>query len=113
MKVNKLLKASILTSFITLNIINLAKSDSVCTENLWFEEIIQDIKDNGKLDCKRVPLPAPTDKLESEEDRKTRLEGAWDTDCSFEADYDWMKQVKKNYGMLSSFVDSEGKSQDK
>ena len=42
-------------------------------------ELIQDIKDNGKLDCLRRPLPAPTDRVENELERKARLEAAWDT----------------------------------
>lgn len=55
------------------------KSDSVCTESMLVTELIQDIKDNGKLDCLRKPLPAPTDRIESEMEKKYRLEAAWDT----------------------------------
>jgi hypothetical protein len=42
-------------------------------------ELIQDIRDNGKLDCLRKPLPAPTDKAETDAEKKARLEAAWDT----------------------------------
>jgi hypothetical protein len=42
-------------------------------------ELIQDIKDNGKLDCLRKPLTAPTDRVETELEKKARLEAAWDT----------------------------------
>ena len=42
-------------------------------------ELIQDIKDNGKLDCLRKPLPPPTDKAETDGEKKARLEAAWDT----------------------------------
>jgi hypothetical protein len=90
-------------------------------------ELIQDIKDNGKLDCLRKPLPAPTDRIESELEKKYRLEAAWDTgmkyfkkikickfmfllDCAFEADYDWMKPLKEKFGLTSGLVDRDGKS---
>ncbi len=93
-----------------VSIISLAKSDAVCTESVLVTELVQDIKDNGKLDCLRKPLPPPTDKAESEMDKKSRLEAAWDTDCAFEADYDWMKPLKEKYGLKSGLVDREGKS---
>jgi len=51
----------------------------VCTESILVTELIQDIKDNGKLDCLRKPLPPPTDKVESDNEKKLRLEAAWDT----------------------------------
>lgn len=86
------------------------QSDAVCTESVLVTELIQDIKDNGKLDCLRKPLPAPTDKAENEMEKKARLEAAWDTDCAFEADYDWMKPLKEKYGLKSGLVDRDGKS---
>lgn len=55
------------------------KSDAVCTESMFITELIQDIKDNAKLDCLRKPLDAPNDRAESETDKKARLEAAWDT----------------------------------
>lgn len=42
-------------------------------------ELIQDIKDNNKLDCLRVPLDPPTDRIENDDEKRKRLEGAWDT----------------------------------
>lgn len=42
-------------------------------------ELIQDIKDNNKLDCLRKPLDPPTDRVESDDEKRKRLEGAWDT----------------------------------
>ena len=85
------------------------KSDSVCTESTLVTELIQDIKDNGKLDCLRIPLNPPSDRNESEDERKLRLEGAWDTDCAFEADYDWLKTLKEVYGLKTGLVDANGK----
>jgi hypothetical protein len=69
------------------------------------------------LDCLRKPLPAPTDKAETDAEKKARLEAAWDTgsyilrlDCAFEADYDWMKPLRERYGLKSGLVDRDGKS---
>lgn len=90
-------------------LISSIKSDSVCTESTLVTELIQDIKDNGKLDCLRRPLNPPSDKIESEDDKKLRLEGAWDTDCAFEADYDWLKSLKETYGLKTGLVDVNGK----
>ena len=76
-------------------------------------ELLQDIRDNGKLDCLRRPLDPPTDRIETDEQRKRRLEASWDTDCAFEADYDWMKPLKKYYGLRTGLVDRDGKPVDK
>jgi hypothetical protein len=59
-----------------------------------------------------VPLAPPTDRVESEAEKKARLEGAWDTDCAFEADYDWMKPLRERFGLKSGLVDKDGKSVD-
>lgn len=111
MKVNykQMLKQCFLFLLIALSQV---KSDSVCTESILVTELIQDIKDNGKLDCLRKPLPAPTDKAESGVETKIRLEAAWDTDCAFEADYDWLKPLKEKFGLKSGLVDKDGKSVD-
>jgi len=61
----------------------------------------------------RKPLEPPTDRVETDEDKKKRLEGAWDTDCAFEADYDWLKPLKEKYGLKTGLVDKDGKSVEK
>ena len=66
-------------AFTILCLVIRVESDSVCTESILVTELIQDIKDNGKLDCLRKPLPAPTDRVESESEKRARLEAAWDT----------------------------------
>ena len=76
-------------------------------------ELLQDIRDNGKLDCLRKAISPPNDRTESEDERKKRLEAAWDTDCAFEADYDWLKPLKERYGLKTGLVDSNGKPVDK
>ena len=86
------------------------KSDAVCTEAILLTEILQDIEDNNKLDCLREPLPAPTDHVETAEEKRKRFEAAWDTDCAFEADYDWMKPLKALYGLKTGLVDRDGVS---
>lgn len=53
---------------------------------------------------------APTDKEESEEEKKKRIAAAWDTDCSFEAEYDWMRLLKDIHGLEKGLVDVNGDS---
>ena len=89
--------------------LNYILTDSVCTQSTLITELIQDIKDNRKLDCLRKPLPPPKDRAETDAERKLRLEAAWDTDCAFEADYDWLKPLKENYGLKTGLVDKNGK----
>lgn len=68
----------IFTVYIIL-IIQYVYADSVCTEKILIEELKQDIRDNGKLDCLRKPLEPRTDRKETEVEKKQRLEAAWDT----------------------------------
>jgi len=90
----------------------LIKNDAVCTEPTLITELIQDIRYNGRLDCLRKPLGPPNDRMETDEEKKRRLEAAWDTDCAFEADYDWLKPIKENYGLKTGLVDVYGKPVD-
>ncbi len=99
------------TSFTIILLISLlqkTKQDAVCTEAMLLTELLQDISDNNKLDCLREPLPTPTDHVESEDEKRKRIEAAWDTDCAFEADYDWITPLKKLYGLKSGLVDRNG-----
>jgi hypothetical protein len=81
-------------------------SDAVCTEQMWINELIQDIAYNGKLDCLRNPLPAP--EIETAEEQRKRLEAAWDTDCAFEASYDWYTPLKEKFKLTKGLVDVNG-----
>ena len=84
------------------------KSDAVCDETTLVTELKQDIADNGKLDCLREVQNAPTDKEETEEEKKKRIAAAWDTDCSFEAEYDWLRILRDVYGLEKGLVDVNG-----
>lgn len=86
------------------------KSDSVCSAQALITELNQDIADNGKLDCLRKPLPPPRDKPETPQEKKRRLDAAWDSDCAFEADYDWLKIASDRFGMRTGLVDRDGKA---
>ncbi len=87
-----LILLSLLFSFISC--------DAVCTEVVLKEELAQDIKDDNKLDCLRKVRPKP--ESEDEEQLKNRLAAVWDSDCAFEAEYDWTKYLKQNYGFSGS-----------
>jgi hypothetical protein len=54
-------------------------ADAVCSEDMWMSEIKADIEDNGVLDCKRVPLPPPTDRTETKEETAKRMAAIWDS----------------------------------
>lgn len=99
---------SLFLIIILANILLISRQDAVCTESILLTELLQDIADNGKLDCLREPLPAPTDHIETDDERKKRKEAVWDTDCSFEADYDWLSILKRNYGLKTGLVDRDG-----
>jgi hypothetical protein len=106
------MKEALITFLLCIILYNASFSlaDAVCTEALLIIELLQDIKDNNKLDCKREPLPQPQDIVETPEETRIRIEAAWDTDCAFEADYDWLKLLKQNYGLDTGLVDVEGAS---
>lgn len=104
--------AILLFNIIFISEIKYAYNDSVCTKQQLITEIAQDIRDNKKLDCLRKPLPPPKDRKETDMERKYRLEAVWDTDCSFEADYDWLKPLKENFGLKTGLVDVNGKPVD-
>lgn len=91
-----------------LNNLNLSLEDAVCTESILITEILQDLKDNNKLDCLREPINPPNDKIETDEETLIRLNAVWDTDCAFEADYNWLGILKRNYALTTGLVDVNG-----
>ena len=88
-----------------------AFSSAVCDERLLMMELKQDLADNGVLDCLRVIQP-PHSYIESVEERNKRIAAQWDSACSFEADYDWMKPLREIHG-ISNLVDDTGDIVDK
>jgi hypothetical protein len=101
------MKSFLLVFFFTLTIVSV-KSDAVCDENTLVTELKQDIADNNQLDCLRYPRDPPTDKPENDEQKKVRVAAMWDSDCSFEADYDWAARLKDVYGLEKGLVDVDG-----
>jgi hypothetical protein len=71
----------LITIMLSLNIVN---SEVVCSEDELVKELLEDLADNGKLDCLRQSLPPPGG--ESNDEKQLRLAANWDSDCSFEAD---------------------------
>ncbi len=51
---------------------------------------------------------APTDREETEDEKKKRIAAAWDSDCSFEAEYDWLRILRDVYGLEKGLVDVNG-----
>ena len=86
------------------------KSDSICSAKYLIDELTQDFADNKKLDCLFVPLSAASGVVETAEDKKTRLNAVWDSDCAFETDFDWLKVLQNRYGMKTGIVNKDGKS---
>ena len=85
---------------------NLIQCDSVCDEEVLILELKQDLEDNGILDCLRIIKP-PNGVIETPEQKNKRLAAQWDTSCSFESTYDWVSQLKKNFG-ITTLVDEIG-----
>ena len=88
------------------------KSDSVCSTKNLIDELTQDFLDNKKLDCLYVPLSPPSGVVETDEDKKLRLNAVWDSDCAFDTDYDWLKLLQTNFGLKTGIVDKDGKAVD-
>ena len=97
---------NILLLFVTISLINIAKSDAVCDLNTLLVEVKQDLKDNGMLDCLRVIDP-PHSVEETEDQKNLRLSAQWDTSCAFEANGSWEKKLKKVFD-INTLVDSVG-----
>ena len=53
---------------------------------------------------------APTDREETDEMKRVRIAAVWDSDCAFEADYDWASRLKDLYGLDKGLVDVNGDS---
>ena len=63
--------------------------------------------------CLRKAVNPHTNRAESEDERKRRLEAPLVTDYAFEADYNWLKPLKARYGLKTGLVDSFGKPVEK
>ena len=90
--------------------IHLVKSEVVCSEDELSKEIIEDLEDNGKLDCLRESLPPPDEK-ETAEQLAKRKAAEWNSDCSFESEsenYHWKNRLEKYYGVTKGLVDVDG-----
>lgn len=103
-------KLNIVIFLILFCIITFNKCDSVCDLELFIMELKQDLEDNGILDCLRIIKP-PNGVIETIEQKNKRLAAQWDTACSFESSYDWVSQLKKNYG-ITTLVDEIGEPVD-
>lgn len=95
-----LILLTIATLFSSIN------ADSVCDERLLIMELKQDLEDNGMLDCLREIQP-PQGYEETMLETNKRIAAQWDTQCSFEAEYDWKKPLRELHG-ISNLVDGVG-----
>jgi hypothetical protein len=57
----------------------------VCSENELVDELLDDIDDNGFLDCLRESSPPPGE-IETDEKRLKREKANWNGDCSFKSE---------------------------
>ena len=78
--------------------------DAVCDESTLLRELTEDLRDNKRLDCLRVALPAPLYQEETIESKSRRLDAIWSSDCSFEANYDWATKLRDTYGLQYGIV---------
>lgn len=104
-------KKAILVSCIMLcsGVINLINSEVVCSEDELVKELIEDLDDNGKLDCLRNSMPPSPD--ETKEQEAKRIAANWNSDCSFESEsenFHWKTRLEKYYGLTKGLVDVDG-----
>ena len=90
--------------------ITFTNSQHCCTQDKLIRELLEDLQDNGKLDCLRSSNNVDAGE-ETEDQRRRRIAANWDSDCSFEAESDsgeedWRKLFTKDYGV--KFVDVAG-----
>lgn len=93
----------------TLIYLRFIKTEVVCSEDELVREIVEDLEDNGKLDCLRESQPSSPD--ESPELRAKRIAAHWNSDCSFEAEsenFHWKTRLEKYYGLTKGLVDVDG-----
>lgn len=93
---------SYLTLVLAIIVISLTicdiKSDSVCSLKTLKKEILEDIEDNGMLDCLRY-IPPPHFKDETEKEKNLRILAQWDSSCSFESSSNWKEEIRRNFGI--------------
>lgn len=96
--------------FVTLivlsSLVSHYKSDSVCSLKALKIELLEDLADNGMLDCLRV-IEKPHFKEETELEKNFRVLAQWDTSCSFEATNSWMEALRTSIG-VQELVDVNG-----
>jgi len=88
---------------------DLSNQEVVCSEDELVREIVEDLEDNGKLDCLRESSPSSPD--EKPEQREKRIAANWNSDCSFEAEsenFHWKTRLEKYYGLTKGLVDVDG-----
>ncbi len=95
--------------FLSLVLLNTIKAEVVCSEDELVREIVEDLDDNGKLDCLRESLPSSPN--ETPEQKSKRIAANWNSDCSFEAEsenFHWKTRLEKYYGLTKGLVDVDG-----
>ena len=88
------------------------KSECVCSEEELIKELLEDLEDNGKLDCLRDSLP---DGKETDMEKAKRIAAEWNGDCSFESEsekFPWKTRLEKYYGLTKGLVNVEGEPVD-
>ncbi len=93
----------------TFMLLQNVSAEVVCSEDELVREIVEDLDDNGKLDCLRESQPPSAD--ETPEQKSKRMAAHWNSDCSFEAESDnfhWKTRLEKYYGLTKGLVDVDG-----
>lgn len=99
----------ILIAIIFISTIFIGHCEVVCSEDELVRELVEDLEDNGKLDCLRESSPSsPNETLEQ---RNKRIAANWNSNCSFESEsqtYHWKNRLEKYYGLTKGLVDVNG-----
>lgn len=102
------MKSFYLYSIIFILLIQNISSQVVCSEDELVRELLEDLADNGRLDCLRHSV-AP--QRESEEQKRLRIAAEWNGDCSFESNgKNWVDKLRKNYNLQKGLIDAKGET---
>ena len=100
------MKSFYLYSIIIFLLIQIISSQVVCSEDELVRELLEDLADNGRLDCLRHSVAT---KEETEEAKRLRIAAEWNGDCSFESNGEhWVNKLIKNYKLEKGLIDAKG-----
>lgn len=98
-------KLNLILLVISIMLFYSINSEVVCSEDELIKELLEDIADNGRLDCLRESYPKPN---ETVNEKRLRELANWSGDCAFESNGSWIKPLLSNYPLTIGILDVDG-----